>query len=67
MHAPLTDADLRATWQRLHMTGDFDASMRNRAVRRAVEGAARTFQAREQERNQRQFDAKRRATNDFDY
>jgi hypothetical protein len=65
MRAPLTEADLRAAWERLRMTGDFDASMRHRAVRRAVESAARAMQTREHIRKSRHVDAKRRASNDF--
>ncbi|WP_207003930.1 hypothetical protein [Trinickia mobilis] len=65
MQAPLTDAELRAAWERLRMTGDFDESMRHRAVRRAVESAARALQTREHVRRLRSYDAKRRAANDF--
>ncbi|KVC61872.1 hypothetical protein WI72_11695 [Burkholderia ubonensis] len=66
MRAPLTDIDLRATWHRLCMAGDFDESMRHRAVRLAVESAARAMQDRDQARLRRTFDAKRCAANDFD-
>ncbi|KWF09562.1 hypothetical protein [Burkholderia pseudomultivorans] len=66
MRAPLTDIDLRAAWHRLRMVGDFDASIRNRAVRLVVESAARAMQDREQARMRRTFDVKRRAANDFD-
>lgn len=66
MRAPITDLELRVTWHRLRMVGDFDASMRHRAVRLVVESAARAFQDREQERTRREFDAKRRAAHDLD-
>jgi len=64
MRAPITEAELRAAWQRLRMVGDFDSSMRHRAVRRAVESAARAMQTREYDRLA--YDAKRRAANDRD-
>ncbi|AXF09554.1 hypothetical protein CUJ91_17650 [Paraburkholderia graminis] len=64
MHAPITEAELRAAWQRLQMVGDFDSSMRHRAVRRAVESAARAMHVREYDRLS--YDAKRRAANDRD-
>jgi hypothetical protein len=60
------DAELRAVWQQLRMVGDFDASMRHGAVRRAVESAARAMQARSKHRNARDADLKRRAANDSD-
>ncbi|UEP52045.1 hypothetical protein LMA00_21700 [Burkholderia ambifaria] len=66
MRAPLTDIDLRAAWHRLRMVGDFDVSMRHRAVRLVVESAARAMQDHEQARLRRTFDVKRRAANDFD-
>lgn len=66
MHAPLTEAELRIAWRRLNMVGDFDASMRNRAVRLAVESAARAMHAREQVRSRYAIDTKRRAANDLD-
>ncbi|MDR6387594.1 hypothetical protein [Paraburkholderia phenoliruptrix] len=62
MRAPITEAELRAAWQRLRMVGDFDSSMRHRAVHRAVESAARAMQARKCDRPG--YDAKRRAAND---
>ncbi|TKC83441.1 hypothetical protein FAZ69_23415 [Trinickia terrae] len=65
MQAPLTDADLRAAWQRLRMVGDFDTSMRHRAVRIVVESAARALQQRDHRRFLR-LDAKRLAAGDFD-
>lgn len=64
MRAPITETELRAAWLRLRMAGDFDASMRHRAVRCAVESAARAMQVREHDR--RCNDAKRRAANDCD-
>ncbi|MDR8088585.1 hypothetical protein [Burkholderia gladioli] len=66
MRAPLSDIELRAAWHRMRMVGDFDASMRHRAVRLAVESAARALQQREQARLHRAFDAKRHAANDID-
>ncbi|HEF4757272.1 hypothetical protein UA18_00416 [Burkholderia multivorans] len=66
MRAPLTDVDLRAAWHRLHMVGDFDTSIRHRAVRLVVESAARAMQDREQARLRRASDVKRRAANDVD-
>ncbi|TCW81032.1 hypothetical protein C5O80_22895 [Burkholderia sp. SRS-46] len=66
MRAPLTDIDLRATWHRLRMAGNFDESMRHRAVRLAVESAARALQDRDQARLRRTLDVKRRAANDLD-
>jgi hypothetical protein len=65
MRAPLTDAELRAAWERLRMVGDFDTSMRHRAVRQAVESAARALQIRDRKRCHR-LDAKRRSAGDFD-
>ncbi|MFP3567329.1 hypothetical protein [Paraburkholderia sp. SIMBA_030] len=53
MKAPLTDARLRAAWHRLRMKGDYEASMRNRAVRCAVEAAGRALEASEQKRARR--------------
>ncbi|ORC43843.1 hypothetical protein B2G74_33585 [Burkholderia sp. A27] len=64
MRAPITEAELRAAWQRLRMVGDFDSAMRHRAVHRVVESAAHAMQAREHDR--RRYDAKRRAANDRD-
>ncbi|MFL9993070.1 hypothetical protein PQR34_19610 [Paraburkholderia sediminicola] len=64
MRAPITETELRAAWQHLRMIGDFDSSMRHRAVRRVVESAARAMQARGHDR--RRYDAKRRAANDRD-
>lgn len=66
MRAPITDLELRAAWHRLRMVGDFDASMRHRAVRLVVESAARAMGDREQARLLRTFDAKRRAAQDTD-
>ncbi|RKU01804.1 hypothetical protein C7H84_18990 [Burkholderia sp. Nafp2/4-1b] len=66
MRAPLTELDLRAAWHRLRMVGDFEASMRHRAVRLVVESAARAMQEREQVRSRRAFDVKRSAANDLD-
>lgn len=66
MRAPLTDIELRAAWHRLRMAGDFDVSMRHRAVRLAVESAARAMQDREQIRARLDYDTKRRAANDRD-
>ena len=66
MHMPLTDPELRLAWSRLRMVGDFDSSMRNRAVRLAVESAARAMQAREHVRSRYAVDTKRRAANDLD-
>lgn len=48
------------------MVGDFDTSMRNRAVRRAVEAAARAMRDRKDVRPRSRFDAKLRAANDTD-
>lgn len=58
--------ELRAVWQRLRMVGDFETSMRNRAVRRAVEAAASAMRERERGCMRRHFDAKLRAANDID-
>ncbi|ARL35337.1 hypothetical protein [Burkholderia pseudomallei] len=66
MRAPLTDVDLRAAWHRLRMVGDFDTSIRHRAVRLVVESAARAMQDREQARSRRASEVKRRAANDVD-
>lgn len=66
MRAPITDLELRAAWHRLRMVSDFDMSMRHRAVRLAVECAARAMQDREQLRLRHSFDAKRLAANDDD-
>ncbi|MGC2960194.1 hypothetical protein ACPUET_09480 [Paraburkholderia graminis] len=64
MRAPISEAELRAAWQRLQMVGDFDSSMRHQAVHRAVESAARAIKAREYDRLS--HEAKRRAANDPD-
>lgn len=64
MRAPITDFELRVTWHRLRMVGDFDASMRHRAVRLVVESAARALQDREQARSRRACDGKCLAAND---
>ncbi len=64
MRAPITDLELRAAWHRLRMVGDFDMSMRHRAVRLVVESAARAMQDREQARWRSSIDAKRLAAND---
>ncbi|CAE6823870.1 hypothetical protein R69746_06181 [Paraburkholderia aspalathi] len=66
MRAPITDLELRAAWHRLRMVGDFDTSMRHRAVRLVVESAARAIQNREQARTRRGFDVKRNSANDID-
>ncbi|MBU9134946.1 hypothetical protein KTD17_18265 [Burkholderia multivorans] len=66
MRAPLTDVDLRAAWHRLRMVGDFDTSIRHRAVRLVVESAARAMQDRERARLRSASDVKRRAANDVD-
>lgn len=60
------DQELRAAWRRLRMVGDFDTSIRNRAVRRAVQAAARAMRDREHAGPRRRFDAKLRAANDTD-
>ncbi|WP_254367050.1 hypothetical protein [Paraburkholderia sp. NMBU_R16] len=57
------DRELRAAWRRLRMVGDFDTSMRNRAVRVAVEAAARALRDRSS-LTKRPRDAKLRAAND---
>ncbi|WP_153075761.1 hypothetical protein [Paraburkholderia bonniea] len=61
MHSPLTEAELRAAWQRLRMSGDFDKAMSRTPVRCAVEAAARAFNARIRTRETRSLDAKERA------
>ena len=60
------DQELRATWRQLRMVGDFDVSMRNPAVRRAVEAAARAIRDRKDVGPRRCFDSKLRAANDTD-
>lgn len=64
LRAPLSEATLRLAWERMRMKGDFDQQMRNRAVRRAIEAAARAMQTREYMRTQRSF--KKNAANDAD-
>ncbi|WP_028206596.1 hypothetical protein [Paraburkholderia nodosa] len=66
MRTPITEFELRAAWHRLRMVGDFEMSMRNRAVRLVVESAARAMLAREQMRMRNSIDAKRLAANDDD-
>lgn len=66
MRTPITELELRAVWHRLRMVGDFEMSMRHRAVRLVVESAARAMQAREQTRSCSSIDAKRLAANDDD-
>jgi len=57
------DQELRAAWRRLRMVGDFETSMRNRAVRMAVKAAARAMRERSFP-TKRPCDAKLRAAND---
>ncbi|GAB5098726.1 hypothetical protein [Caballeronia sp. HLA56] len=66
MRESLSETDLRAAWKRLHLVGDYDMSMRHRAVRLAVEAAAHAWRNREQARTRQALDAKRRAANDID-
>ncbi|WP_186203767.1 hypothetical protein [Burkholderia gladioli] len=44
-HAP-RQASLRACWEHLRLIGDFEAAMRHRALRHAVEAAARLMRER---------------------
>ncbi|WP_186027738.1 hypothetical protein [Burkholderia gladioli] len=44
-HAP-RQASLRACWEHLRLIGDFEVSMRHRALRHAVEAAARLMRER---------------------
>ncbi|MEK6316554.1 MAG: hypothetical protein V4807_19280 [Burkholderia gladioli] len=44
-HAP-RQAALRASWEHLRLIGDFEAAMRHRALRHAVEAAARLMRER---------------------
>jgi len=46
MRPALTEIELRATWRRLRMVGDYDQSMRRPAVRVAIESAARAHASR---------------------
>ncbi|WP_175962720.1 hypothetical protein [Burkholderia pyrrocinia] len=64
MRAPLTDIDLRATWRRLRMVGDFDAL--HPAARHAFECTASVWRDRERAPVPPPVDGKRRAANDFD-
>ncbi|WP_256218029.1 hypothetical protein [Burkholderia contaminans] len=64
MRPALTELELRATWRRLHMVGDFDAL--HPAARRAFECTASVWRARETAPESRPVDGKRRAANDFD-
>ncbi|UVE66974.1 hypothetical protein L2Y90_07630 [Burkholderia pyrrocinia] len=64
MRAPLTDIDLRATWRRLHMVGDFDAL--HPAARHAFECTASVWRDRQPAPEPPPVDGKRRAANDFD-
>jgi hypothetical protein len=64
MTETFTEPELRAAWNRLRMAGDFDASMRRTAVRRAIECAARAMRARELRRITPTTDLKRRSAND---
>ena len=59
------DQELRAAWRRLRMVGNFDTSMRNRAVRVAVQAAARAMRERSFP-TKRPRGAKLRAANDID-
>ncbi|MGN6668631.1 MAG: hypothetical protein ACTHKH_16920 [Trinickia sp.] len=65
-HDAVTETELRAAWRRLHMVGNYEASMQHGAVRRAVESAARAMRARAHRRERDYADNKRRAANDAD-
>ncbi|AOJ29847.1 hypothetical protein WJ12_24505 [Burkholderia seminalis] len=62
MRPTLTELELRATWHRLHMVGDFDSL--HPAARRAFECTASVW--RDRQPAPPPLDGKRRAANDFD-
>ncbi|MDG0065809.1 hypothetical protein MMB92_17755 [Burkholderia sp. IO2] len=62
MRPALTELELRATWHRLHMVGDFDSL--HPAARRAFECTASVW--RDRQPASPPVDGKRRAANDFD-
>ncbi|MGS1027700.1 hypothetical protein [Burkholderia glumae] len=62
MRPALTELELRATWHRLHMVGDFDSL--HPAARRAFECTASVW--RDRQPAPPPVDGKRRAANDFD-
>ncbi len=64
MRPALTELELRATWRRLRMVGDYDQSMRRPAVRVAIESAARAHARRPAPQLLR--DLKRLASGDTD-
>lgn len=65
MRPALTEVELRATWRRLRMVGDYDQSMRRPAVRVAIESAARAHASRAASQPPR--DLKRLASGDTDH
>ncbi|KVH68924.1 MULTISPECIES: hypothetical protein [Burkholderia] len=65
MRPALTEIELRATWRRLRMVGDYDQSMRRPAVRVAIESAARAHASRAASQPPR--DLKRLASGDTDH
>ncbi|MBB3259975.1 hypothetical protein F4827_005047 [Paraburkholderia bannensis] len=57
---------LRAEWQLLRMTGDFDAAIRKPEVVRTLESSARARELRDQRRVAARADSKLRAAGDYD-
>lgn len=41
MNRQMTEQDLRKAWTRLHLLGEFDQALRQRAIRRVLESVAR--------------------------
>ncbi|RQQ73113.1 hypothetical protein DF139_04925 [Burkholderia stagnalis] len=64
MGPALSELELRATWRRLRMVGDYDLFMRRPAVRLAIESAARALARRTATNPPR--DLKRLASGDTD-
>ncbi|KVP62167.1 hypothetical protein [Burkholderia ubonensis] len=65
MYSAPSELELRATWHRLHMVGDYDKCMRRPAVRRAIESATHAHARRVATRPPR--DLKRLASGDTDF
>ncbi|MDY7792185.1 hypothetical protein U0E10_30260 [Burkholderia ubonensis] len=65
MYSTPSELELRATWRRLHMVGDYDKCMRRPAVRLAIESATRVHAHRIATRPPR--DLKRLASGDTDF
>ncbi|WP_224007069.1 hypothetical protein [Paraburkholderia tropica] len=57
---------LRAEWQLLRMTGDFDAAIRRPEIVQTLETSARAREERDRRRAATRADSKLRAAGDYD-